>query len=209
MTIPNRVAIAQELESTRVDFHQLMASIPPTAWRKRGPGSAWTVKEELWHIAWGARFMLDLIKNSRRGIGLPKPPMMVADWLNAYVVKVQPDNELLRQKWMTDGDPMASRAGWNLTSQRVIKNPEVLDIPALLDRIENEMSQAPEEARWTMNFSLAEIGIHHPEHRERAIQIGEKLGVYRDYPVSKGCTSPFAPIWINEMVKRQKSQAES
>ena len=27
-------------------------------------------------------------------------------------------------------------------------------------------------------------------------------GVYRDYPVSKGCTSPYAPIWINEMVSR-------
>jgi hypothetical protein len=38
----------------------------------------------------------------------------------------------------------------------------------------------------------------------RAIAIGEKAGVYRDYPVSKGCTSPFAPIWINEMVRRQK-----
>ncbi|MFL2433585.1 MAG: DNA alkylation repair protein, partial [Vicinamibacterales bacterium] len=23
------------------------------------------------------------------------------------------------------------------------------------------------------------------------------------YPTSKGCTSPFAPIWINEMVGRQ------
>ncbi|MHC4427074.1 MAG: DNA alkylation repair protein, partial [Planctomycetota bacterium] len=48
-----------------------------------------------------------------------------------------------------------------------------------------------------------EIGIHFPDHRERAIAIGETLGVYRDYPVSKGCTSPFAPIWINEMVRRQ------
>jgi hypothetical protein len=25
----------------------------------------------------------------------------------------------------------------------------------------------------------------------------------REYPVSKGCTSPFAPIWIKEMVSRQ------
>jgi hypothetical protein len=33
-------------------------------------------------------------------------------------------------------------------------------------------------------------------------QVGEKLGIYRDYPVSKGCTSPFAPIWINAMVSR-------
>jgi hypothetical protein len=37
----------------------------------------------------------------------------------------------------------------------------------------------------------------------RALAIGEALGIYRDYPVSKGCTSPFGPIWINEMVKRQ------
>ena len=39
--------------------------------------------------------------------------------------------------------------------------------------------------------------------RKRAIAIGERLGIYRDYPVSKGCTSPFAPIWIQEMVRRQ------
>ena len=39
--------------------------------------------------------------------------------------------------------------------------------------------------------------------RERALAIGEALGIYRDYPVSKGCTSPFAPIWINEMVSRR------
>lgn len=30
-----------------------------------------------------------------------------------------------------------------------------------------------------------------------------RLGLCRDYPVSKRCTSPFAPIWINEMVRRQ------
>jgi len=127
----------------------------------------------------------------------------VADWINSYVVKLHPDNETLRQKWMMDENPMAARAGWNLTSQRVIKNPEMVDIPALLDRIENEMSTAAPEAQWTMNFSLVEIGINHPEHRQRAIEIGEKLGVYSDYPEKKGCTSPFAPIWIKEMVSRQ------
>ena len=54
-----------------------------------------------------------------------------------------------------------------------------------------------------MNNTLAAIGIHVPALRARAIAIGEKLGLYRDYPVSKGCTSPFAPIWINAMVARQ------
>jgi hypothetical protein len=54
-----------------------------------------------------------------------------------------------------------------------------------------------------MNAALAQIGICFPHYRERALAIGEKLGLYRNYPVSRGCTSPFAPIWIQEMVKRQ------
>jgi 3-methyladenine DNA glycosylase AlkD len=127
----------------------------------------------------------------------------VADWFNSYVVKEHPDKETLRQKWMTSDDPWAARAGWNLTSSRIARSPDGLDLPALLDRIESEMPDAPPAAQWTMNFCLAGIGIHFPKHRERALAIGESLGMYRDYPVSKGCTSPFAPIWINEMVSRK------
>jgi 3-methyladenine DNA glycosylase AlkD len=132
----------------------------------------------------------------------------VADWLNAYVVKEQPpaDKEALRIKWMQDEDGWAARAGWNLTASKINKGGKdaaELDLAGLLDRIESEMAAAPPEAQWTMNAALAAIGIHHAKLRERAIDIGEKLGVYRDYPVSKGCTSPFAPIWINEMVKRR------
>ena len=54
-----------------------------------------------------------------------------------------------------------------------------------------------------MNNTLLNIGIHHAKHRKRAIAIGEKLGIYRDYPCLKGCISPFAPIAITELVRRQ------
>lgn len=127
----------------------------------------------------------------------------VADWLHSYVLKEHPDKEQLRIKWMASGDGMAARAGWRLTAGRVAKSPEGLDLTALLDRIESEMGSAVPEVQWTMNTCLAEIGIHFPKLRKRALAIGEKLGVYRDYPCSKGCTSPFAPIWINAMVSRQ------
>jgi 3-methyladenine DNA glycosylase AlkD len=128
----------------------------------------------------------------------------VGDWLHSYVVKDHPDHEALRVRWMASDDKWAARAGWRLTAGRVAKNPDGLDVKALLDRLEQEMGGAPPEVQWTMNMCLAEIGINFPAHRKRAIAIGEKLGVYRDYPVSKGCTSPFAPIWIDAMVKRQK-----
>lgn len=127
----------------------------------------------------------------------------VADWLISYVVKQHPDMETLRQQWMASDDHWASRVGWSLTAGRVGKNPDGLDLAALLDRIEAEMASADPVVQWTMNNTLAEIGIHLPKHRKRAMAIGENLGVFRDYPVSKGCTSPFAPIWIAAMVSRQ------
>ncbi|MFN3650578.1 MAG: DNA alkylation repair protein [Armatimonadota bacterium] len=127
----------------------------------------------------------------------------LADWLNSYVVKQHPRKEQLRQQWIDSPDPMLGRSAWSLTAARVEKDPAGLDLAALLDRLEAEMGSAPAPTQWTMNFTLAAIGIHHPEHRERALAIGEKLGLYRDYPTPKGCTSPFAPIWITEMVRRQ------
>jgi 3-methyladenine DNA glycosylase AlkD len=126
----------------------------------------------------------------------------VADWLVSYVVKPHADKEALRQKWMADADRWAARAGWSLTAERVVKNPDGLDPAALLDRVEREMGAADPVVQWTMNATLAEIGIHFPNLRKRAVAIGEKLGVFRDYPVSKGCTSPFAPVWIAAIVSQ-------
>ena len=128
---------------------------------------------------------------------------LVADWLNSYIVKKHPDKEILREKWMSARNAWAARAGWSLTSERITKSPDGLDLPALLDRIEAEMASAAPAVQWTMNSCLANIGIRFPQHRKRALAVGEGLGVYRDYPVSKRCTSPFAPVWIKEMVRRQ------
>lgn len=129
--------------------------------------------------------------------------VQVFDWLDSYVIRKHPEKEALRLRWADDPDPWAARAYWSLTAERVGKSPDGLDLPGLLDRIEGEMVDARPEPQWTMNNTLAGIGIHFAEHRDRALEIGEKLGVYRDYPTPKGCTSPFAPIWINEIVGRQ------
>lgn len=127
----------------------------------------------------------------------------VADWLISYVVKKHADKEALRQEWMTTDDPMAARAGWSLTAERIAKSPAGLDLAALLKRIETELLAAAPEVQWTMNMALVEAGVHLPEYRERALALGEELGLYRDYPVPKGCTSPFAPAWIHAMLSRK------
>lgn len=132
--------------------------------------------------------------------------VQVADWFNAYILKNHPEGDFLRGKWLDSDNIWAARAGWSLTAGRIARDAEGLDLSTILDRIESEMADAAPEVQWTMNTTLAQIGINYPKHRKRAIEIGEKLGIYRDYPVSKGCTSPFVPIWINEMVRRQNKQ---
>jgi 3-methyladenine DNA glycosylase AlkD len=126
-----------------------------------------------------------------------------ADWLNAYVVAEHPEKEALREKWMKAKDRWAARAGWNLTASRINKGTADFDLAALLDRIEKELPKAKPEVQWTMNNALGAIGIHHPKLRKRAVAIGEEVGLYRDWPVSKGCIPPYVPVWVEAMVKRK------
>ncbi|MBV7246341.1 DNA alkylation repair protein [Streptomyces sp. MW-W600-10] len=128
----------------------------------------------------------------------------VHDWLVNYVVKKSPHAEELRLAWTEDPDPVVASAGWALTTERVAKKPEGLDLAGLLDTVEAEMKDAPDRLQWAMNHCLAQIGIQHPEHRARAIAVGERLEVLKDYPTPPNCTSPYAPAWIAEMVRRQE-----
>ncbi|GAA3799673.1 MULTISPECIES: DNA alkylation repair protein [Amycolatopsis] len=129
----------------------------------------------------------------------------VHDWLVNYVVKKSPHAEDLRLSWLADADPVVASAGWALTTDRVAKRPGGLDLGRLLEVIEAEMKDAPDRLQWAMNHCLAQIGISHAEHRDRAIGIGERLEVLKDYPTPPNCTSPYAPTWITEIVRRQEA----
>lgn len=145
-------------------------------------------------------FGRDELDTMVRGARAPK----VHDWLVNYVVKKNPHSEELRVAWSADPDPVVASAGWALTTERVAKKPEGLDLDELLDVIEAEMKNAPDRLQWAMNHCLAQIGIEHAGYRARALDIGERLQVLKDYPTSPGCTSPFAPAWIDEMVRRKQ-----
>ncbi|NHI16700.1 DNA alkylation repair protein [Microbacterium excoecariae] len=127
----------------------------------------------------------------------------VLDWLTNYVVKKSRHAEELRLAWHGDPDPNVAAAAWALTAERVAKQPDGLDLDALLEEIEAGMREAPGREQWEMNTTLAQIGIEHPDKRDRALDIGERLEVLKDYRTPPNCTSPFAPIWIREIVARR------
>lgn len=151
-------------------------------------------------IAKPKAFSADELDTMIRDIRAPK----LLDWFVTNIVKPGTHAEELRLRWKDDAD-LVGRAGWGLTTDRVVKDAAGLDLDGLLDQIEREMKDAPAPKQWSMNHCLAEIGIRHPTHRARAIGIGEKLRVLIDYPASPGCTPPYAPVWIAEMVRRHEA----
>jgi 3-methyladenine DNA glycosylase AlkD len=166
----------------------------------------------LWATGYSAARLLALLICRPRAFGRDELDTMlreartpkVQDWLVNYVVKKSPHTEELRLHWFADEDPVVASAGWALTVERVAKKPDGLDLDGLLDIIEKRMKDAPDRLQWAMNHCLAQIGISHAGHRARALDIGERLEVLKDYPTPPNCTSPYAPIWITEMVRRQE-----
>lgn len=168
---------------------------------------------ELWATGDSAARLLAILISRPKEYGRDELDVMlrqarsrkVHDWLVNHVVKKGPHAEELRLAWFDDPDPVVASAGWALTAERVVRSPEGLDLPGLLDTVEARMKDAPERLQWAMNECLARIGIEHAGYRERALDIGERLEVLKDYPTPPGCTSPFAPIWIGEMVRRKST----
>ncbi|MGO2747659.1 DNA alkylation repair protein, partial [Microbacterium sp.] len=118
-------------------------------------------------------FSADELDGMLRETRAPK----VNDWFVNYAAKKSPLAEEMRLRWFGDADPTVAAAAWSLTSVRVVKNPEGLDLKHLLDLIERDMKDAPTRPQWAMNETLAQIGIHHPDLRPRALAIGNELQV--------------------------------
>lgn len=166
---------------------------------------------ELWRTGDSAARLLALLVCRPKAYGRDELDAMlreartpkVHDWLVNYAVKKNPHAEELRLAWFADPDPVVASAGWALTAEGVVKKPADVDAAGLLDVIEAELKDAPDRLQCAMNTCLAQIGIGFPAHRARAVAVGERLEVLKDYPTSPGCTSPYAPVWIAEMVRRR------
>ncbi|WP_025724404.1 DNA alkylation repair protein [Acholeplasma granularum] len=128
--------------------------------------------------------------------------------LDDYMFRVIKDYKLINElqdslkKYRND---LMMRAYWAIY---VIKIEGQLlnhnEIDELITIITNELIDAKPHTQWMMNRAFATIGIKYENYRENVLKISEKLGVYKDMKVSKGCTSAYVPSWINAVIKNNK-----
>ncbi len=116
----------------------------------------------------------------------------------------------MRDEWISSPDDIRGRVGWTLVVsdiQRKACDPEALT--HIVDLVEAGLMDAPPRKQEVMNRAMCEIGIRHEAFTERCVAIGERLGVYRDQKVPKGCTSAYAPAWIAAGIRLRQARKKN
>ncbi|KAF0222554.1 MAG: DNA alkylation repair enzyme [Erysipelotrichaceae bacterium] len=128
----------------------------------------------------------------------------VIDELTFEIFEEIKDQKTYIDEWLHHPNLKLQRAAWNmaiiLAHKKKLTETEMDD---LIKIIEANLVTIDPMVQYAMNRCLCEIGITHDAYTEQCLEIGERLGVYKEMKVSKGCTSPYAPDWIHA-VRRKK-----
>lgn len=168
---------------------------------------------ELWHTEntdsqWLACMMLDAEKLSLDEIRSMVSKLTYSDIIDKFIAEVVCNSQyvdILAEEWSTSNEDNLGRAGWKLIVNKISNGKfTTTDLEEILVIVESELQTVTPKKQWAMNHALCQIGIDYPEFTDRCITLGETLGVYKDLKVAKGCTSAYAPNWINAVTAKRK-----
>ena len=130
----------------------------------------------------------------------------ITDWLLANQLMKDKKTVALLESWENAASPVFRRLFWYHQARlRWTGQTPPDNTAALMESLESNLEGEEPEVQWTMNFTAGWIGIHQPEFRQRCVALGERLGLYKDEPVSRGCTPAYLPAFIEiEVAKRAK-----
>ena len=126
----------------------------------------------------------------------------LCDWMIANVIMKKSALKHEAMQWRSAQSIIKQRVFWSVQARTIKAEHQELNTH-LLEALETRMAGAEEMVQEMMNWCAAQIGIEDEVLRGRCIQLGERLALYKDYPVSKGCTSPYLPIWIESAVGKK------
>ena len=123
--------------------------------------------------------------------------LQVTDWLMANQLTKSKRTKDLLESWQTANSPLLRRLFWYHQGRLrwMGKIPED-NADELLATIESDVASAEPKVQWAMNFTAGWIGVHDVPYRERCIELGERVGLYKDEPVAPNCTPNYLPEFI-------------
>ncbi|HFI0612394.1 TPA: DNA alkylation repair protein [Streptococcus suis] len=128
----------------------------------------------------------------------------VLDKLASIILSKRKDSRDWEEYLLDKNSAIFQRLGWFLRAKyfagRTASNQEIEET---LDHIRQHLQTADPLIQWTMNQCLVEIAVAYPDYLEQGLAIGQELAVYADMKVPKGCTSAYAPDWIEALLRRK------
>jgi 3-methyladenine DNA glycosylase AlkD len=127
------------------------------------------------------------------------------DWLMANQLSKDKKTITLMESWENSPSALQRRIFWYYQGRlRWVGQTPPPNTEALINAIEKGLATEVPEVQWAMNFTAAQIGIFQPEHRSRCIALGERVGLYKDDLVPRGCTPNYLPELISIQVAKLK-----
>ncbi|HEL1760824.1 TPA: DNA alkylation repair protein [Streptococcus suis] len=128
----------------------------------------------------------------------------VLDKLASIILSKRKDSKKWEETLLAQKPAIFQRLGWFLSAKyfagRTASNKEIEET---LDHIRQHLQTADPLVQWTMNQCLVEIAVAYPDYLEQGLAIGQELAVYVDMKVPKGCTSAYAPDWIEALLRKK------
>ncbi len=129
----------------------------------------------------------------------------LTDWLMANQLTKDKKIIALMESWENSTSAIQRRVFWYYQARlRWMGKTPPPNTKILLNSIEEKIMNEKPEVQWAMNFTAGQIGVREPAHRSRCVALGEKFGLYKDDPVSKGCTPNYLPEFIRIEVAKLK-----
>jgi len=130
-----------------------------------------------------------------------KPDQLVASDL---ILSKRRDSKDWEEYLLTQDQAIFQRLGWFLRAKYFARKTATdQEIEQTLSYIEEHLKTTDPLIQWTMNQCLVEIAVTYPDYLEKGRAIGQKLGVYSEMKVAKGCTSAYAPDWIEALLRKK------
>lgn len=130
---------------------------------------------------------------------------MLSDWLLANQLTKDKALTTLLLNWQQSSVPLLRRWFWYHQARLrwTGKTPPTDNSAQLPDYLDAHLADEEAQVQWTMNFCAGWIGIFEAVHRQRCIELGERVALYKDEKVSKNCTPSYLPEFIRiEVGKR-------
>ena len=130
----------------------------------------------------------------------------LTDWLLANQLTKDKKTIALMTTWEHNDSPILRHLFWYYQARlRWAGKTPPENSAELLDSLEQDLAAAEPGVQWAMNFCACQIGLNEPELRSRCIDLGERIGLYKDDPVARNCAPAYLPGFIEfELAKRQK-----